>query len=67
MNAIYFKGNWFNKFDPELTKVEPFYLGSNKNQVVVDMMHIKAKYRHGSIEDLDSRVLELPYVVIIYS
>ncbi len=32
INAIYFKGNWTQEFDPNLTKSQPFYV--NKNDLV---------------------------------
>ena len=38
VNAIYFKGNWKAKFDPELTSTMPFYTPGG--ETVVQMMHI---------------------------
>nr|CAH0111245.1 unnamed protein product [Daphnia galeata] len=61
VNAVYFKGNWMRKFDPSLTAVEPFFLGSEDKQMNVNMMHIDAEFRTGYIESLDARLLELPY------
>ena len=63
VNAVYFKGNWMRKFDPSLTAVEPFFLGSEDKQMNVSMMHIDAEFRTGYIESLDARLLELPYEV----
>ena len=63
MNAVYFKGNWLQKFDAAKTQLEPFYLGSNDKSTNANMMHIDAKLRSGFLDDLDARVLELPYVV----
>ena len=63
VNAVYFKGNWMQKFDSSLTKVEPFYMGTKDKNINVNMMHIDADFRSGCIENLDARVLELPYVV----
>ena len=37
MNAIYFKGNWTHKFDPELTEKRPFHL-ENGETIEWDMM-----------------------------
>ena len=65
VNAVYFKGNWLQKFDAALTEKAPFYLGSEDKSIDVNMMHIDAKFRSGYIEDLDARVLELPYVVVV--
>jgi len=64
VNAVYFKGNWMRKFDSSLTAVEPFYLGSKDKQKNVNMMHIDAEFRTGYIENLDARIMELPYVVV---
>ena len=51
------------KFDQSLTKVEPFYLGSEDSKVDAHMMNIDGKFRTGILEALDARVLELPYKV----
>lgn len=64
VNAVYFKGNWMQKFDSSLTAVQPFYLGSKDKQKNVNMMHIDAEFRTGYIESLDARLLELPYRVV---
>ena len=64
VNAVYFKGNWMRKFDPSLTAVEPFFLGSEDKQMKVNMMHMDAEFIFtGYIESLDARLLELPYEV----
>ena len=63
VNAVYFKGNWMRKFDPSLTAVEPFFLGTKDKQMNVNMMHIDAEFLTGYIESLDARLLELPYEV----
>jgi len=61
VNAVYFKGKWLNQFDADSTKVEPFYLGSSEKKIDVPMMHHEANFRHGYLEHLDARVLEMPY------
>ena len=65
MNAVYFKGNWLHKFNAAITRPEPFYLGSKENSVDANMMRIETKLRSGYLDNLDARVLELPYVVFI--
>lgn len=60
VNAIYFKGNWAEKFDKSKTKKQPFYLDDN-NKVDVDTMHIKERFSFGEDENLDAKILELPY------
>lgn len=46
VNAAYFKGLWQNKFVPELTKPEIFYVSPTK-QIMVEMMHVEGTFRHG--------------------
>lgn len=46
VNAAYFKGMWENRFNPELTKQEVFYVSPSK-QIMVDMMHLEGTFRHG--------------------
>ncbi|XP_056330710.1 LOW QUALITY PROTEIN: serpin B6-like [Danio aesculapii] len=61
VNAIYFKGNWEKKFPKEATRDGQFKL--NKNQTKpVKMMHQKARFSLASIPEMNSQVLELPYV-----
>lgn len=64
VNAIYFKGNWLNKFDSKLTAKEDFHLkdGSKKQ---VDMMQLttkKFRYQDGFTDGLNASVCEFPYV-----
>nr|AAH64292.1 Serpin peptidase inhibitor, clade B (ovalbumin), member 1, like 4 [Danio rerio] len=61
VNAIYFKGNWEKKFPKEATKDGQFKL--NKNQTKpVKMMHQKAQFPFVVIPEINSQILELPYV-----
>ena len=57
-NAIYFKGNWENKFDSKTTKEAPFTLASGK-QEQVSLMYQSNHF--GYAEDQDLQVLEMPY------
>src|SRR5262249_523671 len=45
LNAIYFKGNWAEKFQKEATKEEDFTLQSGK-KTKVKMMHKMAEFRN---------------------
>ena len=45
INAVYFKGQWENKFEAELTKNEPFYPLSG-SQKEVPMMSQSGKYQY---------------------
>lgn len=60
VNAIYFKGNWQEKFMKEATTDAPFRL-NKKDTKIVKMMYQKKKFPYGYIQDLKCRVLELPY------
>ncbi|XP_006870622.1 PREDICTED: leukocyte elastase inhibitor [Chrysochloris asiatica] len=60
VNAIYFKGNWKEKFMKEATTDATFRL-NKKDTKKVKMMYQKKKYPYGYIQELKCRVLELPY------
>ncbi|XP_041865095.1 alpha-2-antiplasmin [Melanotaenia boesemani] len=51
MNAVYFKGEWKTRFDPQVTSKGMFYL-DNTNSVSVDMMK-SAQYPLRLIDDPD--------------
>jgi serpin B len=59
VNAIYFKGNWDYPFEPELTKVAPFWLADDST-VQVPMMNQQKAFNY--FEDSDLQILELPYL-----
>lgn len=60
-NAIYFKGNWENQFDPKNTKDTPFHI--NRNQTVdIPMMYQSGKSKFEYFEGLGVKVADLPYV-----
>ncbi|KAG9479335.1 hypothetical protein GDO78_012807 [Eleutherodactylus coqui] len=61
INAIYFKGNWANKFNKEHTCEMPFKLNKNETKPV-QMMYKKAKYPMTYVGELFTKVIELPYV-----
>jgi serpin B len=63
VNAIYFKGDWLEEFEPKLTETKPFYLGSTERKLDVQMMQLTSTFRTGKIEELDARFLELGYKV----
>lgn len=62
VNAVYFKGQWKNKFDISSTNSEPFYLvdGQIKN---VSMMHTEGNFKIGYLPEADAEFIELPYAV----
>ncbi|CAL7941296.1 unnamed protein product [Xylocopa violacea] len=60
VNAVYFKGQWKNKFNPEFTKDMPFHIDSNtvKN---VPTMYRQGTYQYGVLPDLDAKFIVIPY------
>ncbi|XP_026202216.1 leukocyte elastase inhibitor-like [Anabas testudineus] len=61
VNAIYFKGNWLNRFNEENTKEMPFKVNKNRTKPV-QMMYQMKKLPYNYIPDHGLQVLELPYV-----
>jgi serine protease inhibitor len=57
-NAIYFKGNWQEKFQREATKDTPFHVSAD-TEVTVPMMHRAGSFGYQATEDL--QILEMPY------
>lgn len=58
-NAIYFKGNWADRFDKKLTEDAMFHLLPGKS-IKVPMMNQKQKFGYAEHENL--QILELPYI-----
>ena len=58
VNAIYFKGNWAGRFDPQLTEEDDFILADGKKKKVPLMVQ---KGTFGFRELKDVQILELPY------
>ncbi|XP_054458346.1 leukocyte elastase inhibitor [Anoplopoma fimbria] len=61
VNAIYFKGNWMNRFDPANTKEMPFKVNQNEAKPV-QMMYQMKKLPYNYVPELSLQILELPYV-----
>ncbi|XP_059364537.1 leukocyte elastase inhibitor-like [Carassius carassius] len=61
VNAIYFKGNWEKKFPKEDTRDAQFRLNKTHTKPV-KMMNQKAQFPLAFIPEMNSQVLELPYV-----
>lgn len=64
LNAVYFKGNWKDKFDVKDTELKPFHLTKNTT-IEVPTMHIKKKYFYRTIDELNAQCIKLPYEVNI--
>ncbi|XP_060470018.1 serpin B11 isoform X2 [Panthera onca] len=61
VNAIYFKGQWQNKFQERETIKTPFLLSGGKS-VLVEMMYQTGTYKLAFIKEPRMQILELPYV-----
>ena len=63
VNAIYFKGNWKNQFDPKQTLPDDFYTSSTQrtiqNRKPVQMMSLQGKFPYAELPGY--QILELPY------
>ncbi|KAM4841438.1 serpin B11 isoform 2-T3 [Thomomys bottae] len=60
VSAIYYKGQWQNKFQEKDTTKTPFQLSPGKS-VMVDMMYQTGTFKMASIKKPQMQVLELPY------
>ncbi|XP_041648145.1 leukocyte elastase inhibitor-like isoform X2 [Cheilinus undulatus] len=61
VNAIYFKGNWKNRFDAADTKEMPFKINKNESKPV-QMMYQMKKLPYNYVPELSLQILELPYI-----
>ncbi|EHB08567.1 Serpin B11 [Heterocephalus glaber] len=61
VNAIYFKGQWQNKFQERETVKSPFQLSEGRS-VIVEMMYQTGTFKLAIIKKPQMQVLELPYV-----
>ena len=59
-NAIYFKGDWADNFDPKLTRDKNFY-DSPSTEVMVPMMMQVREFQWANLDTLSSSMVELPY------
>lgn len=57
-NAVYFKGQWGEPFDPQLTKDEDFFPARDRSRKV-PMMHRRGRLR--ALEEAEWLAVELPY------
>ena len=61
VNAVYFKGNWADQFNPKHTTKEKFTVSPTES-VEVDMMHKTAEFNATYAKDLfDATILEVPF------
>jgi serine protease inhibitor len=62
INAIYFKGSWSNKFDPDSTQEQPFQIEADQTKPVA-MMSQTGDYRYfeNQQENQQFQAIRLPY------
>nr|XP_031302656.1 serpin B4-like [Camelus dromedarius] len=60
VNAIYFKGQWHRKFKEENTVEEEFWLNKDRSKSV-QMMKETNDFNFTSLEDMQVKILEIPY------
>lgn len=63
INALYFKGNWRHQFPKNRTEIGGFYVSST-DVVNVPLMRTTDKFFYFESNDLDAKILRLPYKVI---
>ncbi|XP_077255908.1 serine protease inhibitor 3/4-like [Temnothorax americanus] len=59
-NAVYFKGNWANVFDPKATTDRPFHIDANTVREVPTMYRM-GNYKYAELPEYDAKCIELPY------
>lgn len=60
INAVYFKSQWKNQFDPEKTFKNDFYNNENE-KVLIDYMFQSNEFNFAIINELEASALELKY------
>ncbi|XP_052516278.1 serpin B4-like [Budorcas taxicolor] len=60
VNAVYFKGQWNEKFEEESTTEEKFWLNKDTSKPV-QMMKQTNSFNFVSLEDVQAKILEIPY------
>ncbi|KAM3962958.1 antitrypsin isoform 2-T2 [Aphomia sociella] len=60
VNAIYFKGSWKEKFNKDHTSDRDFHVTKDKT-IKVPTMYKEDTFLYGESEELDAKLLQLPY------
>ncbi|CAB3243946.1 unnamed protein product [Arctia plantaginis] len=60
VNAIYFKGNWQTPFKEYGTHDRDFFVTKDQN-IKIPMMHQTDSFKFGDSDELDAKLLEMPY------
>ncbi|XP_043654710.1 serine protease inhibitor 42Dd [Drosophila teissieri] len=61
LSAIYFKAQWQYNFPADQTHAADFHVSADK-VILVEMMTLSATLSSAYLEDLDAKVIELPYL-----
>ena len=61
VNAVYFKGDWQDKFDPKMTRKMDFEVTPGGEKVEVDMMRRSGNYKGAFNKELGASILQMPY------
>uniref|UniRef100_UPI000E55DB89 serpin B13-like n=1 Tax=Urocitellus parryii TaxID=9999 RepID=UPI000E55DB89 len=60
VNAVYFKGRWDEEFKKELTTEAKFWQNKNVSKSV-QMMAKSGHFNFAFLEDVQAKILEIPY------
>lgn len=61
VSAVYFKGQWTSPFNSSATEVRPFHDSNGRKIGEVKMMYNRYTYPFANIQELQARVIEIPY------
>ena len=64
VNAVYFKGQWKEKFDPSRTYETFFMIDKQTHKKVPTMHQTVDNVLYGELPDLMAKFVEIPYLVI---
>lgn len=65
VSALYFQGHWHKQpFDEKETRLDKFYL-ADKSTIDVPFMRTSKNFYLAYVEELNSKILRLPYAVCI--
>ncbi|KAL4708387.1 hypothetical protein ACJJTC_019623 [Scirpophaga incertulas] len=59
-NAVYFKGTWKTPFNKDKTEKADFYSNAQRT-TKVDMMRLQSKFNYNDNQEIEAKVLEMPY------
>ncbi|XP_014216773.1 alaserpin-like [Copidosoma floridanum] len=61
LNAVYFKGDWLHKFDPQWKENKSFHI--DKDTIInLPMMYVCKQFFYKELDGVDAKVIALPYM-----